>query len=135
MPRLKMFVLTGTALLFTLSGCAAAGGEMTPTPTSGRPPFQSMPPLNPSSSPTTASAAQLTAITNDLAGRGVTGELKVLKAIATTWNDGSWGCPEAGKLYTQALVPGTQIVVSVAGQSYDYRFGTGDALRLCEAKK
>lgn len=32
-------------------------------------------------------------------------------AEAVTWPDGSLGCPQPGRMYTQALVPGWRIVV------------------------
>lgn len=139
MLRLKAMVATGTLVLVAVSGCAATGGTMTPTPTptpsSGRPPFQTAGPMNPSGTPATPSADQLKAISVDLAGRGVTGELSVVKSVAITWSDGSLGCPEPGKFYTQALVPGMQVVVRVAGLQYDYHFGAGATPKLCAARK
>jgi hypothetical protein len=83
----------------------------------------------------TPSEAQLTAITADLKQRGITGSFTILKAVSITWNDGSLGCPEPGKFYTQALVPGAQIVVSLGDQRYDYRFGGGSTPKLCETGK
>jgi hypothetical protein len=35
-------------------------------------------------------------------------------------------------LYTQAIVPGYQVVYVVDGVRYDYRVGTGQDIRLCE---
>ncbi len=115
--------------LVSFAGCAAPEEPLTPSPT--RPPFHTMPPLNPSGSPMTPSAEQLSAIRDDLAGRGITGDVAVIMAVSITWNNGSWGCPEPGKLYTQALVPGLKIVVAVADVRYDYRFGSGPTPRLC----
>lgn len=128
-----------TALLLAMSGCAAQGGQMTPTPSadspSGRPPFASAGPIEPSGKPMTPSPAQLKAISEDLAERNVAGDFTVVTAISVTWRDGSLGCPLPGRVYTQSLVPGAQIVVSVAGTSYDYRFGRGDIPTLCENKR
>ncbi len=128
-----MIAVAAIALLVV--GCSAQGNNVDPTPSPSRPPFQTMPPLNPSGSPLTPSPAQLSAITADLAGRGVTDSFTVVKAVSITWRDGSLGCPEPGKMYTQALVPGAQIVVAVGSTEYDYRFGSGDAPQLCQRAK
>lgn len=72
------------------------------------------------------------AIWGDLAGRGVpTDAVQVISLRAVTWPDGSWGCGEPGRSYTQALVPGMEIIVAVDGARYDYHFGSGDTPRLC----
>jgi len=57
---------------------------------------------------------------------------EVVSAEAVTWNDGSLGCPEAGQVYTQALVDGYQVVLGVEGERFDYRVGSGDSVRLCD---
>ncbi len=126
--------------LLTVSGCTASGGQMTPSPSaespSGRPPFISAEPTGSrTGTPMTPSAAQLGAISADLAKRNVTGEMLVVQAVSITWNDGSLGCPVPGRFYTQSLIPGSQIIVKVNGTSYDYRFGRGDSPTLCEHKK
>jgi hypothetical protein len=123
------------AVALLLAGCSAEGASVTPTPSPQRPSFQTMPPLAPSGSPLTPSAAQLNAITADLAGRGVTETFTVVTATSVTWRDGSLGCPEPGKMYTQALVPGAQIVVSAGSTQYDYHFGRGDTPLLCQKAK
>lgn len=55
----------------------------------------------------------------------------VVTAEAMTWNDGAWGCPEAGQMYTQAIVEGFQVVVEIDGEEFDYR-SDGRAVRLCD---
>jgi type III secretory pathway component EscV len=63
---------------------------------------------------------------------GITAEeIQVVKAEAVQWSDGSMGCPQPGMMYTQALVPGYQIILSVAGQEYDYH-GNQKTVFLCE---
>ena len=57
---------------------------------------------------------------------------EVVSAAAVTWNDGSLGCPEAGKAYTQALVDGYQVILEVNGERYDYRVGNGASVKLCD---
>ena len=40
-----------------------------------------------------------------------------------TWRDGSLGCPKPGMMYTQALVPGHQLVLEVNGEYASYHAG------------
>ncbi|SMO55281.1 hypothetical protein [Propioniciclava tarda] len=76
--------------------------------------------------------AKWTAILTDLATRGVGADRVILaSARAVTWRDGSLGCPEPGQLYTQALVPGWEVVVTASGTRYDLHFGSDDIPRLC----
>jgi hypothetical protein len=46
--------------------------------------------------------------------------IHVVVVEAVTWRDGSIGCPEPGMSYTQALVPGTRIILEHAGTEYHY---------------
>jgi len=39
---------------------------------------------------------------------------------SVTWRDGSLGCPQPGRLYTQALVPGWRIRIDAGGQFHQY---------------
>ncbi|HLS39315.1 MAG TPA: hypothetical protein VK038_00960 [Ornithinicoccus sp.] len=48
-----------------------------------------------------------------------------------TWRDGSLGCPEPGMMYTQALVPGEQLVLEVDGKLYAYHAATGRDFSYC----
>jgi hypothetical protein len=49
-----------------------------------------------------------------------------------TWGDGSIGCPEPDQMYTQALVPGARLILTVDGAEYAYH-GEGDgALFWCQ---
>jgi hypothetical protein len=56
----------------------------------------------------------------------------VVSAEATTWNDGALGCPEPGKMYTQALVPGYKIVLEADGKTMDYHASETGSVKLCE---
>ena len=49
-----------------------------------------------------------------------------------TWSDGSLGCARPGQAYTQALVPGYQVVLEVEGRQYDYRATERGYYVLCE---
>lgn len=128
------------AAVALLAGCGTGGAPMaTPTPSesSGRPPFQTVSP-QPSASPSASAEASVppkrwAAILDDLATRGApTDAVELVSARSVTWNDGSLGCPKPGQMYTQALVNGLHVIVSVAGNQYDYRFGNSDKPKLCE---
>ena len=70
----------------------------------------------------------------DLAQR-LSVEQKSIKAESVetgVWSDGSIGCPEPGKLYTQALVPGTRVTLVHAGTTYVYHQGGSGEPFLCE---
>ncbi|MDQ7878445.1 hypothetical protein Q9R08_10705 [Microbacterium sp. QXD-8] len=135
--------ILGIAVLLCLTGCA--GGPMTeptpseptssePTPSAHtRPPFATTPrgPIAPTGEPAIVPPARWDAIVADLAARGVTGTPELKSAHAVTWNNGALGCPSPGVSYTQALVDGMRVVVSVDGTTYDYRFGTSDSPKLC----
>ncbi len=62
---------------------------------------------------------------------GSAGRVLVVSAERVTWPDGSAGCPRAGMVYTQALVPGTRVVLEWQDKNYYYH-GRGMGLpRLC----
>jgi hypothetical protein len=57
--------------------------------------------------------------------------ISVIQAQAVVWNDGSLGCPQPGVMYTQALVPGFQVVLEADGQRYDYHASETSYFALC----
>lgn len=126
-------LLTGAALLLSLTACA--GGTMAdPTGApSTRPPFQTTTPgpIGPSGTPTDVPDAKWAAIVDDLAGRGAASP-ELVSATAVTWQNGALGCPQPGQSYTQAIIDGLQVIVRAGGTTYDYRFGTNDTPLLCE---
>ncbi len=110
--------------MILLSGCTSGGSPMS-TP--------STPASSSSGSTGDVSAQRWAAIIADLAARGVaTDAVQLVSAKSVTWNDGSLGCPKPGQSYTQALVSGMQVVVSVDAKEYDYRFGASDRPKLCD---
>jgi hypothetical protein len=58
-------------------------------------------------------------------------QLVIVRAEAVVWNDGSFGCPEPGMAYTQALVNGYWVVIKAAGKTYDFRAARDGNFRLC----
>ena len=74
-------------------------------------------------------AAALTDLTSRL---GVEPEaIEIVSAEEVTWSDGSLGCPQPGMLYTQALVPGIQIILEVNGARYHYHADATDEPFFC----
>lgn len=59
-------------------------------------------------------------------------DVEVLQAEAVTWSDGSLGCPQPGMFYTQMLVSGYRVVLSVDGKEYDYHASDDGQFFLCE---
>ncbi len=135
--RIRVIVALAVAVL--VAGCSSGGSPMS-TPSSARPPFQTTTPL-PSESGGGQAAESVppkrwAAILGDLANRGVpTDAVELVSAESVTWPNGALGCPKPGVSYTQALVYGMKVVVSVAGTPYDYRFGNSDQPKLCTGLK
>jgi hypothetical protein len=59
-------------------------------------------------------------------------EIEVLVAEEVTWPDGALGCPEPDGMYTQALVEGYRIVLSVAGEEVHYHGARGEPPFRCD---
>ncbi|MGS0687038.1 hypothetical protein ACVBEQ_18160 [Nakamurella sp. GG22] len=64
-------------------------------------------------------------------GEVAAGEVEVLSAESVRWNDGSLGCPEPGRSYTQALVDGYRVIVRVGDVELDYRVNGRGRFRIC----
>ncbi|AYY14560.1 hypothetical protein EF847_19530 [Actinobacteria bacterium YIM 96077] len=111
-----------------------------PTPTERRTPKEVTPEPSPtpdspdpSGPPVTGEvpADYLDEVLADAAGRSDADEVEVIRARAVQWSDGSLGCPEPGKMYTQALVDGYQVEVRAGDRVYDYRLDHNGAFKLC----
>ena len=48
-----------------------------------------------------------------------------------TWPDGSLGCPQPGVMYTQALVPGHQLILQVDDTTASYHAAEGKPFAYC----
>jgi hypothetical protein len=88
-----------------------------------------------SAGPAAEPGPQATVAIEDLAGRlGVAvGEISLISEKSVTWRDGSLGCPKKDMMYTQALVPGTLIVLAAGGAEYQYHSGQGRLPFYCAA--
>ena len=72
------------------------------------------------------------AIADEAERRGVPEEEVTVAGYAeVTWRDGSLGCPQPGMMYTQALVPGHQLVLEVDGEYASYHAGRTGAFTYC----
>lgn len=58
-------------------------------------------------------------------------EIEVVSVEEVTWRDGSLGCPQPDRAYTQALVNGTRIVLQAEGRAWHYHSGGGREPFLC----
>jgi hypothetical protein len=47
-------------------------------------------------------------------------QVSVVSVEPVEWRDSSLGCPEPGKMYTQAITPGYRILLQAGGKSYEY---------------
>lgn len=61
--------------------------------------------------------------------------LQLRSAAAVTWRDGSLGCPQPDRAYTQALVPGYRVRIRAQGRELDYHAGSRGAVVLCPADR
>lgn len=58
--------------------------------------------------------------------------VEVVSAERVTWRNGSLGCPEPGRDYTQALVDGYRIELTADGETYWYHGGGDDMPFRCD---
>ena len=129
---------TGSAAVATTSEPTASSSAVTPDRPSATPHGQPLP-ASPAASAITGEVpadllalvrAQLAAKVGEAAAASATVEV----AQAVTWPDGSLGCPQPGMFYTQMVVQGYQVVLTVNGTRYDYRIGAGGTPALCESR-
>lgn len=119
------------------SGPAASSSATPPAPTDDSPRstmdlHRSPDPSSPVD-PSVLPAGLLAAIVADAATRANVAESAVvlIRAERVTWPDGALGCPLPGHAYTQALVPGSWVVVRAGDATFDYRAPDRGAFVLC----
>jgi hypothetical protein len=59
-------------------------------------------------------------------------DIAVVAHHEVTWRNGSLGCPEPGKMYTQALVDGYRIVLRADGVEYYYHGAADEPPVRCD---
>jgi hypothetical protein len=62
-------------------------------------------------------------------------QITVVSAESVVWPDGGLGCPQPDMNYTQVLVDGAKIVLSVDGKLFNYHSGGSRAPFLCVSTK
>lgn len=70
-------------------------------------------------------------INKDLAQRTGGAEAQLVMAEAVTWPDGSLGCGQPGRVYTQVPVPGYRVVFEVGGERWNYHASKTGGFMLC----
>ena len=126
--------MTGLILGLALMGCAT--DQDNETPSMEKPMPERIDERESAPAPVTGEvpAELLSAIEADLAQRqnASAEDIRVVRAQAVVWRDGSLGCPEPGMMYTQALVDGYWVVLALNGREWDYRAGSRKHFMLCE---
>ena len=61
--------------------------------------------------------------------------IRVVHSEAVTWRDGSLGCPEPGKMYTQALIRGYLIRIQADAAVLEYHASTRGQWLYCPAER
>lgn len=74
---------------------------------------------------------------NDLAGRLSIepGSIEIFGARNVSWRTGALGCPEPGMQYTQALVPGTSILLRANNEMHAYHASMGGKPFYCPRER
>ncbi len=148
---MRIPLVAGTVLLVAvLSGCGTAGPDPAGTPTTpadggatstgpaptppsgtGRPTIP--PPGDDSVPPDLESDPRVQAAILDAKGRVgiVAADVVVAGYSPVTWNDGSLGCPQKGRSYTQALVEGELLLLRSDQRVMSYHSGGGGDFTYC----
>lgn len=59
-----------------------------------------------------------------------TDQIELISVKSVQFRDSSLGCPQKGMVYLQVITPGYQVMLSLEGQTYDYRVA-GQKTILC----
>lgn len=108
------------------------GSTMTPEPIQPDPPASDALPTGPVPDSVLERPDVQEAIAAEAERRGVSEDQVAVAGFRdVTWNDGSIGCPQDGMMYTQALVPGYQLVLEVDGQKASYHSARDKEFSYC----
>jgi len=77
--------------------------------------------------------SMLTGVIEDAASRQSVAvvAVTVLSGQPVDWSDGSLGCPEPGKSYTQVLTPGYLVMIDAGGVTLEYHLNQQGAFKQC----
>lgn len=117
--------LLALTLLATLLGCAQGGNAAAPS----SPITREQPPMD------AELQTMVRAALADATRRAPPGAAAptLVRAERVTWPDGSIGCPQPGRMYTMALVPGYRIVIQSGAEQLDYHASLRGQPALCPA--
>lgn len=126
--KIGQVILATVASLGVLAACGAedapGSGSGGPTPSE----TTSVEPTTPAVTETPSNPAPQSVIDQSIAmladKLGVAPEeIDVVRAIEIEWRDGSIGCAKKGMGYTDAIVPGALVELSVDGKTYAFHQG------------
>lgn len=119
--------------VLALSACGTPQDEGVPETTEATSPAVEAPVDPTTPPPGEPIAGVVDAAVRDLAVRQRVdpAEIEVLRFEEVTWPDGSLGCPEPGKFYTQAQVEGHRVILGVDDRVFLYHAGSDAEPRLC----
>ncbi len=149
MLAIRTVVVSTLASLLLASGCGQEAVDTESSPT-GRPtpattnsPDQDLTTVtetapSPTATPRVAAAITDLATRQDIPATQVT----VVELTEVTWADGAIGCPQPGMQYSQALVPGQLLILTIDGAAsesasssdrrrFAYHAGRGGPFRYC----
>lgn len=66
------------------------------------------------------------------AGADAAATARVVVAERVMWPNGALGCPQPGRMYTQALVPGYRVEFEAGGRTYAYHASQKGGFVLCK---
>lgn len=76
--------------------------------------------------------AKLRADLAQQAGAEAAAGARLVVAEEVMWPNGSLGCPQPGRMYTQALVPGYRVQFEAGGRTYSYHASQKGTFVLCK---
>ena len=147
--NMHLRLLAALSAVVVLGACGLTSeGESSPTPAPRAPgtgtssagdvsvsvaPSSSVPVAGPALPAGLREEPRVAAAIEDTAGReGVSAAEVVIAAWSpVTWSDGSLGCPQKGKSYTQATVDGELLILRVAMGLFQYHARTGGPYAYC----
>ncbi|HKY47737.1 MAG TPA: hypothetical protein VJQ79_07120, partial [Acidimicrobiia bacterium] len=157
LPSLLFLVACGGSLPGSLPGASSSGSTSLSQPTDQGTTSTTKPEVTSTSAPattlTTAASTASTTTTGTAEPGGIVGvpdsllaaviedaasrqsvevaAVTVLSGQAVDWPDGSLGCPEPGKSYTQVLTPGYLVTVDAGGVTLEYHLNRQGAFKQC----
>lgn len=117
-----------------LAGCGTGTPDTSGTPDAAGTPGDQGTESTAGEDTATEGPPQVEAAVADLAEREdvEVSAVQVDSVTEVTWPDGALGCPKPGEMYTQALVEGLEIVLTVDGASHTYHSSLEGEPFLCE---